>query len=441
MASSRDVGFLIRSAYFRALAHVGAVVAVSGLATDAPAADLGSPATPPILATAAPTSPWAGFYAGAVYGVGWASVRSSQTASRSVSAGGQTSGALVGYDFQSGPFVYGPEGDFSWHVLRPYNPGVAPGLPASVNDTLETARLRARLGYDLGQFLPFLAVGVASAKVYEENYPWPVLQYGQSREVTGLTLGAGLEWRFEAPFLGPVAVRGEYLYDAYPTESFSLLGGPVRTRASEQFFRIGLLSYPNESWRPPASGAGAPDWSGSYAGFLVGGLWAQPRTSLGGATTTDSASGPAGGIFTGRNFMFGSWMVGYDGAVEVTDATGTGPQPSVAAVSFRNYLEIDLRARAGYAIGNFLPYVTAGADWGRSEQTDLATGSYRGRIWSESATGGAGVEYMFNDRWSARVEFLVGAPYDHTQTELDALALEQTRPAETVRAGLAYYFH
>jgi outer membrane immunogenic protein len=436
----KDIGFLTRSAHFRPLAKVGAVGALLALTISARAADLGPTGAPPSPAAAATISPWTGFYAGAVYGAGYSSVRSSQTVSRTASTWGQTSGALVGYAFQSGPLVYGPEGEFNWHVLRPENGG-ASGLAESVNDTLETFRLRARVGYDLGQFLPYIAGGVASGKIYQYLYPWPSLEYGQSRQETGLTLGAGLEWRFVAPVFGLIAVRGEYIYDAYPTETFALDGVPMRSRASEQFFRVGLIDYPDETWRPPAASAGAPDWSGAYAGALVGDLWAQPRTSLGGATTTDSASGPAGGIFTGRNFMFGPWMLGYEGAAEATDATGTGPQPSAAAVSFRNYFETDLRGRAGYAIGSFLPYVTAGADWGRSEQTDLNTGSYRGRIWSDSVAGGAGVEYMFNDRWSARVEFLVSAPYTHAATDLDALALEQSRPAQTIRVGLGYYFH
>ena len=400
----------IRFAFCQMLARIGAVAALLALEIDAHAADLGAPASPPAPPTAAPTSDWAGFYAGAFYGAGWASIRSTQTASRTASDWGQTTGALVGYELQSGSLVFGPEGEFSYHVLRPTNPGVTPGLPVNVDDTLETARLRARLGYDLGQFLPFVAVGAASAKMYEMNNPYPLLEWGQSREVTGLTLGAGLEWRFAAPVLGPVTLRGEYLYDEFPSQTFALSGGPIRSRASEQFLRLGLISHPDGSWRPSARADGAPDWSGAYGGLLVGDLWAQPRTSLGGATTTNSVSGLAAGIFTGRNFMFGPWMVGYEGVVEATDATGTGPQPTVAAVSFRNYLETDLRARAGYAIGRFLPYVTAGADWGRSEQTDLATGSYRGRIWSDSAAAGAGLEYMFDDRWSTRVEYLYTAP-------------------------------
>lgn len=401
----------------------------------AQAADL-APGAP----SAASVSPWTGIYAGTLYGAGYSSVRASQTVSGTASAWGQTSGALLGYAFQSGPLVYGPEGEFDWHILRPHNDG-ATGLAENVNDTLETFRLRARVGYDLGQFLPYVAGGLASSKVYEYLYPWPVLAYGQSREETGLSLGAGVEWRFVAPVFGPLAVRAEYLYDAYPSQTFGIDGVSIRARNAEQFFRVGLVTYPNESWRAPAGGAFAPDWSGSYAGLLAGDLWARPHTSFGGESTTYSANGGSVGLFTGRNFMFGPWMIGYEGAAMVADASGTGAQPGIAGASFRDYFETDLRARAGYAFGRFLPYVTAGGDWGRSEQTDLATGSYRGRVYSESVAAGAGVEYALGDRWTARVEYLVDAPVGTTDTELDDIDLRQSRLAQTVRVGLGYYFH
>ena len=392
-------------------------------------------------------SPWAGFYAGTVYGAGVSTVHSSQTASHTATGWGQTSGALVGYDIQTGRYVYGAEGEFSFHLLRPDDTG-GPGLSPHVVDTPVTERLRLRLGYDAGAFLPYVAVGVASARIYEAGDAWPAVQYGQTREATGLSVGAGLEWRFAAPILGPLVVRGEYVLDAYPTQSYAVFPGqpPIRTSAVEQFFRIGLIDYVDPSWRPTAASAasGTVDWSGAYGGVLAGGLWAQPRTSLGGATTSNSAAGPVVGLFGGRNFMFGPWVVGWEGLVEITNATGTGPQPTGApmdAVSYRNYFETEARLRAGYAFGRFLPYVTAGLDYGRSEQTDLATGSYRGRVWSDGVAAGGGLEYAFDDRWTARLEYLYGWSTNSDATRLDALPLEQTRPAQTLRAGLAYYFH
>jgi outer membrane immunogenic protein len=422
MNSAGCFGRVVWSAVFVA----GSVLAAPALATDAPSA----------------YSPWAGFYAGVVYGAGASSVTSSQTASRSVTGWGQTSGALVGYDFQTGRYVYGAEGELSFHLLRPDDTGVPGTLSAHVVDTPVTERLRLRLGYDAGAFLPYVAVGVATARIYEAGDAWPNVEYGQTREATGLSIGAGLEWRFAAPILGPLVVRGEYVLDAYPRQSYAVFPGeqPIRTSAIEQFVRVGLIDYIDPSWRPTAD-AGKFDWSGAYGGVLAGGLWAQPRTSMSGATTTDSAAGPVAGVFAGRNFLFGPWMLGWEGVVEATNVTGTGPQPSIAAVKFNNYFEADTRLRAGYALGRFLPYVTAGLDYGRSEQTDLSTGLYRGRIPSDGVALGAGLEYGFDDRWTARLEYLYDWSIGSEWTRLDARPLEQTRPAQTLRAGLAYYFH
>ena len=317
---------MVRSARLCSVSKIGALGAVLLLGASARAADLDLTAArrAPPPTPVATSSPWAGFYAGALYGAGYASVRSSRATSRTAAAWGQTSGALIGYLFQSGSLVYGPEGGIDFHLLRPENGG-APGLAASVNDTLETFRLRARVGYNLGSFLPFVAAGLAASKAYEMNYPWPLDEYGQSRWETGVSLGAGLEWRFVAPVLGPIAVRGEYIYDAYPTETFALQGGPMRARAGEQFFRVGLISYPDGNWRPPASSATAVDWSGAYGGVLLGGLWARPHTSLAGASTTYDASGGVAGLLTGQNFTFGPWVVGYEGAVLATERLRNRP--------------------------------------------------------------------------------------------------------------------
>jgi outer membrane immunogenic protein len=427
-------------ASFGRVAWSAVLVASSALAAPAVAAD-----------AASAYSPWAGFYAGVVYGAGVSSVDSKQTASHSATGWGQTSGALVGYDLQTGRYVYGAEGELSFHLLRPDDAGVSPGLSppplaAHVVDTPVTDRLRLRLGYDAGAFLPYVAVGVASARIYEAGDTWPNVEWGQTRQATGVSIGAGLEWRFAAPILGPLVVRGEYVLDAYPRQSYAVFPGqlPIRTSAVEQFVRVGLIDYVDPSWRPTAD-AGKFDWSGAYGGVLAGGLWAQPHTSLSGVTTNDSAAGPAAGLLSGRNFLFGPWMLGGEGVVEVTNVSGNGPQPTgttpMPAVRYRNYFETDARLRAGYAVGQFLPYVTAGLDWGRSAQTDLRTGSYRGRIWSDSAAAGAGLEYGFDDRWTVRLEYLYTWSISTNSTELDALSLEQTRPAETLRAGLAYYFH
>ena len=127
------------------------IVASSALAAPAFAAD-----------AANAYSPWAGFYAGVVYGAGVSSVHSSQTASRSATGWGQTSGAVIGYDFQTGRYVYGPEGELSFHILRPNDTGVSPGLVGHVVDTPVTERLRLRLGTSGALTVDIFALSAAS---------------------------------------------------------------------------------------------------------------------------------------------------------------------------------------------------------------------------------------------------------------------------------------
>ena len=143
-------------------------VAAASVSIAARAADLPSRTPPPSFLAPAPVATWAGFYAGSIYGWGFAQVTSRQTASSSVSLNGQTGGGLIGSNWQSGPLVYGLEGDITLHLIRGDMAGV-PGLVASHVNTLYTGRVRARLGYDLGDFLPFAAAGVATNEFYQAD--------------------------------------------------------------------------------------------------------------------------------------------------------------------------------------------------------------------------------------------------------------------------------
>ena len=412
-------------------------LALAGLASlnAARAADL----WPPNLASPVPVASWQGFYAGSIYGVGFGEFRSSQAASNHFTGFGETAGALIGYNWESNNFVYGLEGDLTLDSISGKDPGVAPGLPATGLDMLYTSHVRGRLGYDLGQFLPFVAAGAAFNDSYQ--YDTPLNQYGERRASAGLSLGLGVDWRVNAPFLGPMVVRGEYLHDAYPGETYNLLGGPVRTQISNNLLRVALIVQPGEvgaAWGPSVDPA---SWSGGYAGVLGGGLWAQPRTQLGGASTTYTASGPMVGLFAGRNFMFGSWMLGFEGSTSLADVTGAGPQPLAPATTFRSYDEADLRGRVGYAMGAFMPFLAGGLDLSQSEQVDLNTGSERGAVPSAGITLGGGVDFMMNERWSTRLEYLYDAGFTNSNTRLDGRSYAQTRNAQSVRVGLAYHFH
>jgi outer membrane immunogenic protein len=425
----------------KAFVRLAVLVTAANFSFSARAADLPSPAVSSSLLAPAPVATWAGFYAGSVYGFGFAQVTSRQTGSNSASFNGQTGGGLIGYNWQSGPLVYGLEGDITLHVIRADMASV-PGLVASHVDTLYTGRARGRLGYDLGDFLPFIAAGIATNEFYQADVVNPGA--GSVRRATGWTAGAGLDWTVALPILGTTLLRAEYVYEAYPTASLALYAGPVQSRLSTQFVRIGLLSRIGDEPMPPLpAGSDQVDWSGAYGGALAGFGALQAKTMAPGASTSFNATGPLGGVFAGRNFTFGPWIAGFEGSAMMTNFTGNGLYPASADnITLRNYIQADLRGRIGYAFGRFLPYFAAGVTWGRTEQRDQATLSELGRIPGEAWTVGAGLEYMLTDRLALRGEYLFESTYSNAQTGLTpCTGCTQSLTGSMVRAGLAYYFH
>lgn len=429
----------------RTLTALALVLATPAMAV---AADLPARVAAPVpVLSPVPVSGWAGFYAGSVYGVGYGSFRSSQTGSRTLTKWGQTGGGLLGYNMQSGAFVYGLEGDMTMDVIRGSNPGTT-GLVAHDVDTLHTSRIRGRIGYDLGSFLPFVAGGVAFNETYVYNGPTAALDYGQVKNQTGVTLGAGVDWKFLAPFFGPMVLRAEYVYDGYGAQNYlsggngTVGGASVRVKSSTQYMRLALINKFDDNWHAPVS-ADLVDWSGAYGGIIGGGFQSRATTTLGAASTTVTATGPAFGIYAGRNWQFGNYVLGLDSASTLTNATGSSALPGSATgqLNFRNYIQADIRGRVGYSLGRLLPFFAAGASFGRSEQRDLTTGSERGRIPTETWTVGAGADYMLTDRFSLRGEYLFERTVKTREVDLDGTAYTQKRDGQTVRVGIAYHFH
>jgi outer membrane immunogenic protein len=124
-------------------------------------------------------------------------------------------GGQIGYNFQTGNFVWGIEGDGSWSNLQGSSGNLTPdpvnfatnGEPYWTfhikNDWLATAR--GRLGYAAGPFL-FYGTGGAAFGGFTETHnvlSSPTAAYppvpaprtgGRSDTQTGWTAGAGVEW-------------------------------------------------------------------------------------------------------------------------------------------------------------------------------------------------------------------------------------------------------
>jgi outer membrane immunogenic protein len=408
-----------------------AALAVSGLAQAADLPSRSSPALAPV-----PAATWEGFYAGTFLSVGQARYEASQTGSRSVSATGSNMGMLAGYNFRNGSWIYGVEGDLGFNKMSKANAGTT-GLVAHNAELLDGGHLRARAGYDMGVFLPYAAAGLTYTQGGVR-----VGDKGAMKTHYGFNVGAGLDWRVQLPVFGWSVLRAEYVYDCLNNGTYNYdPAASLKLRPDAHLFRMAFIYAPdNLGWRAPA--IDNVDWSGSYAGFLGGYGSAHAQTKTATARTKLTADSALGGIYAGRNFVFGRWVIGFDGAAMLTDMKGTGTVPGTTdTLAYRNYYETSFRGRAGYAMGRFLPYFAAGFSNGRSEQSDRATSSKRVNVSTNAWNFGAGVDYMLTDRLSTRIEYVHSKSWKDVDVDLNGTSMRQSRSTDMVRAGLAWHFH
>jgi outer membrane immunogenic protein len=151
----------------------------------------------------------------------------------------------------------------------------------------------------------------------------------------------------------------------------------------------------------PVMAAPAPQ-SGNWDGFYLGG---QVGTGKATDDTGDDLSGDFNtyGIHAGYMYDMGTFVLGGELAYSVLDADGddVGVDVSLANLKFR----------AGYDAGNFLPYVTAGVA-GLYVEDDLGdSGSDTGVVY------GLGVAYAVTDN------FILGGEYVRNTFEEDDVKL------------------
>jgi opacity protein-like surface antigen len=188
-------------------------LAVSPLAFAAPvfagSLDVTAPEPAPVMIeTAAPIGTWAGGYAGAQLGWGWADTDTSDVDSNDdgiidsvqntvdqigEDGDGVLGGIHAGYLWQNQQFVYGVEGDYDFADIE---------LDDDGGDIKGIGRLKLRAGYDLGRTLIYATGGAAygSARLVGEDYnDW------------GWFAGAGVDYLVT----DAVSVGAEVLYNEF----------------------------------------------------------------------------------------------------------------------------------------------------------------------------------------------------------------------------------
>jgi len=182
-----------------------AIVGLLGVTMAAPsfAADLPrkAPAYYP-----APYFSWSGFYVGINGGYGWAtSDWSSAVTTGSPKPKGAVLGGTLGYNLQTGVWVWGLEADldYSWMKATDVGTGAcaAPGCETK-NTYLATGR--GRIGYSFDRWLPYITGGAALGGVKMT----PASGVSTTKDKFGWTIGGGVEYAFG----GAWSVKAEYLY-------------------------------------------------------------------------------------------------------------------------------------------------------------------------------------------------------------------------------------
>jgi outer membrane immunogenic protein len=188
---------------FTMMACAGLMAAA--MASPSLAADLPRPAfKAPVYI--APFS-WSGFYVGINGGYGWGDVDVSN-ASGSGTSSNQTGwliGGTLGYNLQTGNWVWGLEGDLDYALIKGKTSSTTAcvGGTCTIKDTY-FATTRGRIGYAFDRWLPYATFGAAfsGVKVTAAN------GNNTTNNAVGWTAGAGVEYAF----LGAWSAKLEYLY-------------------------------------------------------------------------------------------------------------------------------------------------------------------------------------------------------------------------------------
>jgi len=194
-----------------------AILGVAATGVIASAADLPAKApslNPPIIV---PAYNWTGFYVGVAGGAGLGSSTHSSPLipidfSGTFDVNGGIVGATAGYNWQSGPVVFGVEGDISKSWFKGSTAGVPPvfcppgGALANCATELQwLGTARGRIGYAWDRVLPYATGGVAYGNLRGSSD-----NGANSGSMTraGWTVGAGVEVMLAASW----SAKLEYLY-------------------------------------------------------------------------------------------------------------------------------------------------------------------------------------------------------------------------------------
>lgn len=177
------------------------------------------------------------------------------------------------------------------------------------------------------------------------------------------------------------------------------------------------------------------DWSGFYVGLHGGWGWADANAEYGnddynkycgeaqeakfitmgqlGCAVDLKPDGGFVGAQAGFNHVFDNGLLlGVEGDYALASLNDSG-EGGTGIFNTHVDLEIDqlasVRGRLGMAMGQWLPFVTAGWGWAHADRSTFNSNPFIGSSsdsnWHDGWTVGAGAEYAINDTWSLKAEY------------------------------------
>lgn len=169
---------------------------------------------------------WTGFYIGANGGYGWSTNFIGNPK-------GFVGGGQLGYNWQTGNFVFGVEGDIQYTSLKT-DTDLGGGVTGSAKIPA-FATVRGRLGYAFDRALVYGTGGWAYTKT-EASLSGGGLTVSDSKWSSGYALGGGLEYALWNCW----TVKGEYLYVRSGNVNLTLLGVTASGNYTMNIVRAGL---------------------------------------------------------------------------------------------------------------------------------------------------------------------------------------------------------
>jgi outer membrane immunogenic protein len=209
----------------------------------------------------------------------------------------------------------------------------------------------------------------------------------------------------------------------------------------------------------PAPVIAPPTWTGLYLGINGGGGWGTTdHTDLFGTTSKNfSQSGGLVGVTYGANWQSNRFVIGYEGDFDWSNINGTFTSPALCSVNggttcFTNLENFSAaRIRAGVDLNGWLLFGTAGYGFGQVKAGQnpcgitIFGGNSCGETWRDGWVAGGGVEKMFAQNWSVKVEYLhfdFGNRINYTPATIGGgNSVNVLERGDIVRAGVNYHFN